>query len=66
MTTRFKNESEVSEWIESVDEQTTQSEDIADELESAWQVVFGRSLESEDADTRRDAWSHLCAAVSHS
>ena len=56
----FTTEAEVSEWIESVDEQT---DDIREELESAWLVVFGSPLSGEDADTQRDAWSHLCAAV---
>ena len=59
----FTTEAEVSEWIESVDEQCTQTDDIREELESAWLVVFGSPLSGEDADTQRDAWSHLCAAV---
>ena len=59
---QFKNEAEVSEWIESVDEQSTQPADIREELESAWLVVFGHPLSDEDDDTQRDAWSHLCAA----
>jgi hypothetical protein len=58
----FSTEAEVSEWIESVDEQNTQTSDIREELESAWLVVFGHPLSDEDADTQRDAWSHLCAA----
>lgn len=61
--TRFASEAEVVEWVESVDENNTQPHEIADELSAAWQVVFGRPLADEDGDTRRDAWSHLCAAV---
>lgn len=61
--TIFTTEAEVSEWIESVDEQSTQVTDIREELESAWLVVFGHPLSDEDADTQSDAWSHLCAAV---
>lgn len=60
---KFANEIEVKEWIESVDESNTQPSEIADELAAAWQVVFGYSLDQEDGDTRRDAWSHLCSAV---
>jgi hypothetical protein len=59
----FATEAEVAEWIESVDEQHTQPEDIREELESAWLVVYGHPLAEEDADTQRDAWSHLCSAV---
>ena len=59
----FSTEAEVSEWIESVDEQNTQAADIREEMESAWLVVFGHPLSEEDADTQRDAWSHLCSAV---
>lgn len=59
----FADESDVREWIESVDETNTQPEDIADELAAAWQVVYGHPLGDEDADTQRDAWSHLCSAV---
>lgn len=62
-TIKFANEIEVKEWIESVDENNTQSEDIADELADAWQVVYGHPLSQEDADTQQDAWSHLCSAV---
>lgn len=61
--TKFKNESEVNDWIESVDEQRTQRADIQEELESAWLVVYGHPLSEEDEDTQSDAWSHLCAAV---
>lgn len=57
------SQADVREWIESVDEQTTQPEDIQDELAAAWQIVYGRPLAEEDDDTRRDAWSHLCSAV---
>lgn len=53
----------IAAWIESVDEQHTQPADIADELAAAWPVVFGRELATENDDVRRDAWSHLCAAV---
>ena len=59
----MKTEADVREWIESVDETNTQPSDIRDELEQAWQIVFGCPLDDEDADTRRDAWSHLCSAV---
>lgn len=63
MTVSFANEAEVSEWIESVDEQHTRKEDIREEIEAAWVVVFGNPLSEEDTDTQQDAWSHLCAAV---
>lgn len=56
-------ENDVREWIESVDETNTQPGDIREKLEQAWQIVFGHPLAEEDADTRRDAWSHLCSAV---
>ena len=59
----FKTEADVKEWIESVDEHNVQADDIAEELAEAWQVVYGHPLSEEDADTRRDAWSHLCSAV---
>lgn len=59
---KFKTEAEVSEWIESVDEQYTQAAEIREEIESAWLVVFGRPLSEEDEQTRGSAWSHLCAA----
>jgi hypothetical protein len=59
----MKTQNDVREWIESVDEQTTEPSDIADELAAAWQIVYGHPLADEDADTQRDAWSHLCAAV---
>jgi len=63
MTVLFKNEQEVYEWIESVDEQYTQAADVQDELAAAWLIVFGNELLSEEEDMRRDAWSHLCSAV---
>ena len=59
----MKTEADVREWIESVDETATQPGEIREELEQAWQIVFGRPLDEEDADTRRAAWSHLCSAV---
>ena len=59
----FENESQVAEWIESVDEQYTQRADIQEELESAWLVVYGHPLSEESDDMQADAWSHLCAAV---
>ena len=59
----FKNKTEVAEWIESVDEQTTQRIDIQSELESAWIVTYGHPLSDETEDMQADAWSHLCAAV---
>lgn len=59
----MKTVEDVRTWIESVDEYTTQPADIADELAQAWHIVMGHALTDEDADTRRDAWSHLCAAV---
>lgn len=59
----FATKADVANWIESIDEKTTQAADIADELAAAWQVVYGCSLCNEDDDTQRDAWSLLCAAV---
>ena len=59
----FSTKSQVSEWIESVDEQHTQPADIREELESAWLVVYGHPLSDESEDVQRDAWSHLCSAV---
>jgi len=59
----MKTKADVREWIESVDEQHTQPEDIETELAQAWQIVYGHPLSGEDTDTQRDAWSHLCSAV---
>ena len=62
-TSQFADDAAVAEWINSVDESGTRSEDIADELADAWLTVFGRELADEDDAMRGDAWSHLCAAV---
>jgi hypothetical protein len=63
MTKKFANKTEIAEWIESVDEHNVQPGDIEDELAAAWLCVYGRELSTEDADTRRDAWSLLCSDV---
>ena len=44
-----------------MNETTTQLADIREELEAAWRLVFNRELSDEDAETQRDAWSHLCS-----
>jgi len=62
-TGRFSTAADVAEWMESVDESTTQRQDIEDELADAWLIVYGNSLADEDDDMQRDAWSHLCSAV---
>ena len=61
--TEMNSREAVANWIESVNETTTQLADIRDELEAAWRLVFKRELSEEDAETQRDAWSHLCSAV---
>jgi len=63
MAAKFASKAEVTEWVESVDEQYTQRDDIQDELEAAWLVVYGHPLSDEDSNVQADAWSHLCSAV---
>jgi len=62
MKSEMKTESDVREWIESINEQCP-PDDFDAELATAWQIIFGR--QPDPGDEARDAWSHLCAGVSH-
>ena len=53
----MKTKQDVADWIESVDELTTQRADIDDELHEAWLIVYGRGLDDEEEDVIADAWS---------